>query len=208
MIIHNIEQRTQEWYQLRAGMPTASTFSKLVTSNGEPSKSTDELAIQLGSEAFTGTAELDTWDGNRWTERGKEMEDQAVAFYEFHTDLETSPVGFVTDDDKQYGCSPDAFVGDDGVLEIKCLKATTHGKTLQYKEKHGKAPTTYHLQTQGQMMICERKWCDLLFFHPLLPSFIIRQEPDENIYTALKKQLKEVNRLRDEMMKLYEKESK
>ena len=39
MIILECEQRTPEWYAARVGKPTASGFSKIVTSTGERSKS-------------------------------------------------------------------------------------------------------------------------------------------------------------------------
>ena len=44
-IIFDIEQGSDEWHALRAGKPTASEFSKLVTSKGEPSKSMADYAI-------------------------------------------------------------------------------------------------------------------------------------------------------------------
>jgi hypothetical protein len=47
MIIHDLEQGSEEWLQKRAGIPTASNFSNLVTSTGSLSKSIDKYAISL-----------------------------------------------------------------------------------------------------------------------------------------------------------------
>jgi hypothetical protein len=185
MIVHTVEQRSPEWYALRTGIPTASEFSKLVTSKGEASKSADGYALTLAAEMFAGKP-VDVWEGNAWTERGREIEEHALTLYEFTRDVEIAPVGFVTDDAQSMGCSPDGLIGDDGMIEVKCLKAENHVKAILYFQKHGRCPTDYVQQTQGQLMICERAWCDLLFHHPELPPLIIRQEPDAEIHAALR----------------------
>ena len=184
MKIHDVEQRSDEWYALRAGMPTASEFSKIVTSKGEPSKSAATYALTLAAELFAGRP-VDAWEGNVWTERGREMETHAIGLYEFTRDLDVERVGFVTDDAGEIGCSPDGFVGDDGLVEVKCLKAENHVKAIIYFQKHGRCPTDYVQQAQGQMMICWRAWCDIVFFHPVLPLLVIRQEPDRDVQAAL-----------------------
>ena len=110
-------------------------------------------------------------------------------------------VGFVTDDLKRYGCSPDRLVGEDGLLEIKCQIAKEHIKSLEYYAKNGKPPTTYIAQIQGQMLVCEREWVDLMFYHPDLPHLIIRQYPDQNLVAALKQQLAAVEIERNIILK-------
>lgn len=191
MIIHDVEQGTDDWLAIRAGIPTASEFSKLVTSKGEPSKSMSGYAITLAAEKFAGQP-VDRFDGNYHTERGKELEPQARAWYDLQCDTEAAQVGFITDDLRRYGCSPDSLIGADGMNEIKCLKAENHVKVLMYYKKHGKCPSDYIMQPQGQMMIAEREWCDSVFFHPLLPSIIIRHHPDQKIVTTLRAQLSAV----------------
>lgn len=188
MIIHDIEQNTDEWMALRAGKPTASEFSKLITSTGTPSKSMEAYAEQLAGELFA-KEPLDRWEGNKYTDRGHEVEDEAVLAYELLTGQDTSKVGFITDTLQQYGCSPDRLVGDRGMLEIKCLPKL-HIKAIRYWKKFGRIPTDYVQQTQGQMMIAERDWCDLFFYHAKLPKVIIRCTPDEKIVIPLKSQLR------------------
>lgn len=184
MKIHEVEQGTDEWQALRAGMPTASEFSKIVTSKGEASKSAGTYAITLAAELFAGKP-VDAWEGNDWTERGRELESRAIELYEFIRDVETEAVGFVTDDKNTMGCSPDRFVGPEGLVEVKCLKAENHVKAILYYQKHARSPTDYVQQCQGQMMICERAWCDLVFYHPILPLLVIRQERDADVQYAL-----------------------
>jgi len=185
MKILDVEQNSPEWYAARAGMPTASEFSKIVTSKGEPSKSIEEYAITLAGETYTG-GPMDPWAGNKYTDRGKDTEADAIAFYEFARDVTIERVGFVTNDDETVGCSPDGLVGDDGGVEIKVLKPENHIKALMYFRKNGKCPPTYVQQTQGQMWIAERKWMDLFFYHPILPTLIIRQTPDTAVMDGIK----------------------
>lgn len=195
-MIHDVEQRSPEWYALRLGKPTASEFGKLVTSKGERSKSLDTYALTLAAELYVG-APVDAWEGNDWTERGRELEDKALAFYAFMQDVEIQRVGFVTDDAGLFGCSPDALVESDGLAEVKCLKAENHVKTILYHQEHGRCPPDYVQQAQGQMMICDRAWCDTIFYHPSLPLLVVRQEPIPSVWTGLHDALNEVMRRRD-----------
>jgi putative phage-type endonuclease len=199
MVIHGVEQGTDEWFSLRAGMPTASNFSKLVTSKGEPSKSLPTYANLLAAELYA-QKPLNDFEGNQWTERGHELEDLARTRYEFQHDIDVDQVGFITDDNKLHGCSPDGLVGERGLIEIKCLKTENHVKAILYYQNYGRTPPDYIQQTQGQMFICERDWCDLVFYHPELPMLIIRQEQDAKIISALTLQLNEVRKVRDEVL--------
>lgn len=188
MKIHDVQQRSDAWYALRAGMPTASEFSKIVTSKGEPSKSASGYALTLAAELFAGKP-VDSWEGNAWTERGREMETRAIELYEFAHDLDIVGVGFVTDDGGLMGCSPDGFIGEAGLVEVKCLKAENHVKAILYFQKNGRSPTDYIQQAQGQMMICEREWCDIVFYHPELPMLVIRAEPEKAVQDALRERI-------------------
>lgn len=199
MIIHDIEQRSPSWYKLRMGVPTASCFDQLVTPTGRPSKSASTYARFLAAELFIGRP-LDMWGGNMWTERGREMENQALSFYEFAKDTETRQVGFVTSDDGLIGCSPDALIGDDGMLEIKALKAENHIGAIMHHKQHGTCPPDYVPQTQGQILLCERQWCDLLFYHPELPALTIRQTALPEIAATLQSQFGVVIKERDAVL--------
>ena len=188
MIIHDVIQGTEEWHALHVGLPTASNFSMLITSTGEPSKSMPGYAITLAAEKYAGKP-VDAFAGNGYTDRGTLLEPDAKSSYAFARDVEVVPVGFVTDDLARYGCSPDGLIGTDGLAETKCLKAENHVKAILYYRKHKKAPCEYIQQTQGQMFICERAWCDLVFYHPDLPLLVIRQERDEKLIEAIKAQI-------------------
>jgi len=195
--IHNCEQRTPEWWALRIGIPTASEFKKLVTSKGEPSKSADDYALRLAGEIHANQAELDAWPGNTYTDRGRGLEERAVERYEFINDVQVERVGFITDDDMRMGYSPDGLVNPEGLIEVKCLKAENHIKVLLYHLRYDRCPSTYVMQPQGGLMICEREWCDLIFYHPHLPFLTIRQLPETYLHDALRRQIEHVEEYRD-----------
>ena len=173
MIIHDIEQNTPEWLLLHMGKPTASEFSRLVTSKGDPSKQMPDYAVQLAADLWSGEPQLDQWEGNQWTERGNELEEEARSYYEMKKDVDVIKVGFVTNDIA--GCSPDGLVGDEGMTEFKCPSPGIHVKYLLAN----KLPTAYITQVQGSLWVTERDWCDFVAYHPVLDSLIIRVHRDD-----------------------------
>jgi len=205
VIIHEVEQNTPEWFALRLGIPTASVFSKLLTSKGEPSKSADDYAAGLAADLRAGE-ETEKWEGNQWTERGHEIEIAARAWYSLEYDADIRQVGFVTDDNLRYGCSPDGMLGDDGLIEIKSLMGKNHVKAVAYFSKYKKPPPEYIAQVQGQMLVCERDWCDLVFHHPLVrPTLVIRIKSDAGFQSRLLAQIERVITLRDEYLETLQK---
>ncbi len=215
MIVHDVGQNTDEWFEIRCGKPTASEFSKLVTSKGEPSKSMPKYAIQLAAEGYAGEP-VDRWEGNQWTDRGHEMEPRARAHYQLeHPNYKVTQVGFITHDELECGASPDSLVdandggetiseSDFGVLEIKCQKAERHIETLMYYDKNGRMPPAYVQQTQGQMFVTGMAWSDLLFWHPDLPALTIRTRPSDEIFTNLSLQIHSCIDERDRIIAMLE----
>jgi hypothetical protein len=197
MKIHNVDQRSDEWYSLRIGVPTASDFSRAITpKKGDMSIQGIEYAAELALELFTGQPNED-FGGTEWMDRGAGLEDEAIAQYEMLYDVDVERVGFITSDDGNRGCSPDGLVGDDGMIEVKCLKDKNHVKSLLKHVEYNEVDPKYTPQTQGQMMIAERGWCDLLFYCPGMPLLPIRQYPDDKYGTNLDSALNEIIRLRD-----------
>lgn len=199
MKVWDVQQGTPEWHSLRAGKPTASELSRVITSDGARSKSFSGYAMTLAGEVFAGKP-LDGFDGNGWTDRGKEMEPEAISWYEFTQDVKLEKIGFVTDDAETHGCSPDSWVGDEGLVEIKCLKAENHIKTILYWQKHGKCPPDYVAQVQAQLMICERKWAHLLFYNADIKPLIIPVQPIPAIQDALRQEIPALLKERDEIL--------
>ena len=64
------------------------------------------------------------------------------------------------------GASPDGFVGEEGLVEIKCPESKTQMETLLNQ----KVPTKYMPQMQWQLACTNRKWCDFVSFDPRMPE--------------------------------------
>lgn len=156
MKIIKCEQRTEEWYEVRRGVFTASEFSKLVTPTGKASTSLKDFVVHKVAEELAEKREEDY--SSEWMDRGAEIEDEARRAYEIEVFESVDTTGFFLSDG--YGCSPDGLIGKDGLLEIKCLKQKNHIKNLIQMDKK------YIPQVQGQLLVSEREWCDLVFYNP------------------------------------------
>lgn len=185
MKIHDVEQGSPAWRLLRAGIPCASEFHRIITPSGEPSKSQDKFICALIAERLMGGPRREIM--SEWMRRGKELEAQAAASYEFQRDVETVPIGFVTNDAGTAGASPDRFVGDDGMLEVKVPNEENH---VSYLIKDGEEYKTYKVQCQSQLYIAERAWTDIISHHPLMPQAQVRIYSDNHFIEKLDKELR------------------
>lgn len=177
MKIHDVKQGSDEWRELRAGIPTASNASKIVTPGLKVSAASRKLLCWLIAESIIGPCdECDT----KFMQRGTAMEAEAVRYYEWDQEVTVERVGFITTDDGTFGCSPDGLVGDDGGLEIKCPGAGGHVENILGMS------TQYMPQVQACMMVTERKWWDLLSFNPRMPRVIVRVKRDEEYISLLR----------------------
>lgn len=174
MKVYDCVQGTTEWLTLRSGIPTSSDFDKIITpKTGRPSGQAETYMFRLIAERLMGHPCIEFM--SQWMARGSEMEAEAVNFYEFQRDAETARIGFITNDAGTIGASPDRFVDDDGLLEIKVPKESTH---VGYLLKHH-VDAEYFPQVQGQLWVSGRRYVDILSYHPELPPALIRVERDE-----------------------------
>lgn len=179
ILYRDIQQGSAAWLELRAGIPTASNFHKILTPTGKPSTSAEGYLHSLLAERMLGRPLVE--HVTMWMDRGRELEAEAVDFYSFTRDQDTERVGFITNDAGTIGASPDRLVGDAGLLEIKVPKESTH---VGYLLK-GRVEQEYMPQIQGQLWIAERQWIDLLAFHPELPPALVRVDRDEEFIARL-----------------------
>ena len=172
LIIDSFTQGSPEWFAAKAGIPSASNFSKIVTSKGEPSKSRTGYMHQLAAEAITGRIEMGYVSANM--EEGTKREDESRALYEMIEGVNVSQVAVVyPDEQRRVLCSPDGLVfpGFNGydlnrcespyVFDIKdCPSAyglelkNVLPKTQIERLLNGKLPSEYFHQHQGSMWIC------------------------------------------------------
>lgn len=189
MILHDCQQGTQKWLELRAGMPTSSDFDKIITPGGAFSKSAGAYCNKLLVEVMLGRPLIGV--SMPWMERGKEMEAEAVKYYEFQRDVVTQPIGFITTNDGRIGASPDRLVGEAGLLEIKCPTDETQSKYLAAHidallGTDGGVAEAYKVQCQGQLWVAEREWTDIEAYYPGLPEAITRVTRDEKFISTMR----------------------
>lgn len=178
--IFNCEQGTPEWYEARAGIPTASEFGTVMAKGqkkGEESKTRRTYMLKLIGERLTGEPMANY--SNAHMERGKVMEAEARDLYQMIAELECQQVGFLRRGDA--GCSPDSLVGNDGMLEIKTKLPHLQLDCILYDE----LPTEHRAQCQGQLWIAEREWVDFVSYWPGLPLFAKRVFRDEDYIKRL-----------------------
>lgn len=181
MKIIQCKQGDDVWRQARSGLPTASCFDQIITPRTrKPSASQDKYLARLLCEWFLGRPLED--EASAYMDRGREMEAEAVAKYEWDYNDTTTEVGLCLTDDGTAGASPDRLVGDDGLLEVKCPAMTTH---MAYMLNPALLREAYYCQVQGELFVTGRKWADLISFNPILPTVRVRCEPDAGFQEAL-----------------------
>lgn len=183
MIRHDIEQGSQEWMDLRCGIPTASRFGEIITPKTmKPSASAVKYRNQLLAEWLMGHAIDWSGGGSIWTERGREMEGEARDFYEMDQGVDVERVGFITRPDCMVGGSPDGLVGADGGVDFKCPALHTH---VGYMLDPQSLEDQYRAQVQGYLYLTNRDWWDLFSYAPALPPVHRRVKRDPAFIAAL-----------------------
>jgi hypothetical protein len=179
MQIIDCEQGTPEWYAARLGIPTASAFSVILSSNkdAKEKKTRTEYMRKLAGEIITGEP-MESYS-NPHMERGKVMEDEARDLYAFMADVEPQRVGFIRSGNR--GCSPDSLIGEKGGLEIKT--ALPHIQIDRLLK--AALPSEHKAQVQGNIWLCEREWWDFCSYSPKLPPLIVRVPRDDGYIANL-----------------------
>lgn len=172
MKIIDVEQMSEEWFEARRGIPSASNFDKIITLIGKPSTQYKKYLYRLAGELVSKSS-VETYQSASM-KRGIELEPEARELYELINNVKVEKVGFCLEESTfKAGASPDGMVGEDGIIEIKCPDIHTHVEYLIKNE----LPSSYFQQTQGQLLITGRKWCDFVSYYPGLKPLIIRVFP-------------------------------
>lgn len=184
MIHHAVVQGSEEWIRLRLGRPSASEFDRIITAvKWEPTKGETrrKYAVKLLTELI-----LDgPLDGVTTPSmlHGKDWEPKARRAYEMLEGVDVEDCGFCSDDAQTYGASPDAFVGEDGSLEIKSPeRPEIH---VGYLINPDSLKDEYWVQVQGQLYVTGRKWTDLISYFMGIPMARVRITPHPEFQAKL-----------------------
>jgi len=182
MIHINVIQGTEQWFEHRLGRITASKFYTAMS--GESTKGFKDLIEEIAAEIISG--EIEEGFTNSDMERGIDLEPYAAYEYENIFGVKLSEAGICIPDESDIlhewiGVSPDRFIEDDGLLEIKCPKRKTHWGYI----KDNKLPNAYKWQVQGQLLVTGKDYCDFMSYYPSLKPFIIRVYPDIDMHNQM-----------------------
>jgi len=192
MQIHNVEQGSEEWFELRLKYPLTASEAQAIGNQG---KGLETLCWEKMAQKYS-SADKEQYS-NKDLERGKELEPQAISLYELETGNKVETVGFVTNEEilKVGGASFGGLVNEDGLIEVKAFADTKHFKAVIDFKKTGKfeIESQYIWQMQMQMLFTGRKWCDFVAYNPnykqslLIQGVVADEEKQKDIIEGLKK---------------------
>jgi hypothetical protein len=149
--MNKIYPLTEEWRKARLGRITGSQVFRAL--GGAQAKKTylydlvEEVALGYAKDFQTPEMEY-----------GLKMEPIAIAAYELlHSAVSQS---YLVLKEKYLGCTPDGFVENDGIIEVKC--PTRIANHIKYTEDG--PDKKYYQQMQFNMLICEKKYCDFISY--------------------------------------------
>ncbi len=153
-----IEQRTTEWFKQRKGKITGSAIGAILGLS--PFTTSKDVMRRMVRESNGYESEF---LGNVATNYGTANEPVATFDFTLETDLQVTETGFHVHPNYDWlGASPDGFVGDDAVIEIKCPygKRNSSDFTSIHEQLH------YMAQIQYEMFCTGRKKCYFFQWSP------------------------------------------
>lgn len=162
--IHDVEQGSKEWFELRQNRITGTSAKDLLLSD-----SIDAALLKINTD----------FKGNYHTERGKTLEPQAIQLYNEIYSVDIAHFGFITNTKwYQYGYSPDGVLPD-RLIEVKCFGKKRHMESIET------LPFEVQAQIHFGMMICELPQTDVILYNPDLETDVafkvINVQADEKI---------------------------
>jgi putative phage-type endonuclease len=198
------EQRSEAWFQARAGKVTASRAADVLAKikSGEAAARRN-YRVQLVAERLTGLPQEEGFVSAAM-QRGIDLEPAAFAAYEAVTGEMARRCGFLAHTDLPIGASPDGVVGDfDRVVELKVPNPATHIGYL----KAGVLPAEYAPQITHHLLVSGAPVCDFLSYAPNLPThlqtFVVRvSRADVDLAGYEQELMKFIREVEDEVLAL------
>jgi hypothetical protein len=192
-------QGSELWAELRCGDVTASRAADVIAmiekgkNKGQEKAERSDYRTELICERLTGIPYQHVI--TREMQWGRDHEDAAADAYASHTGAPVARCGYVIHPTiARFGSSPDRWVGDVGLLQIKCPKTNTHLEWMMA----GTIPVKHVAQMLAEFS-CDpaRQWCDFMSFDPRLPEhlqkFILRYHRDDKLIVGLEAEVRHFN---------------
>lgn len=177
---HNVEQKSDEWHQLRKGKITGTTLKAIM---GTP-KARQDAIYELIAERLTVGVDSEG-DYENSMARGNRLEPDAIAMFELETGKQVERTGFCEDEtNPMIANSPDGLIGETEAVESKSMGGKNHVKMWLTN----KVPDEYEWQVV-QYFIVNEKLQKLYFIgynpdipvHPLHIIEVTRSEVEAQI---------------------------
>lgn len=142
-------QRSPEWFESRRGRITASSVGAIM--GLAPYATRDDVMRRMVREYHNAPNEF---TGNVATEYGTFHEEGAISEFEMETGYKVEPAPFVKFG-QIYGASPDGYVSDGRLIEVKCPYGLRNGGEFKSidDQKH------YYAQIQMQLLCTGHDEC-------------------------------------------------
>lgn len=180
-----IQQRSDEWFEERRGVPTSSRFGDVMAA--KTTAAYLSYRADLAWERVTGKVRESYQSKDM--ERGTQLEPLARLEYTLSTRNVVDEAEFIKHPLLAVGASPDGLINDDGLLEVKIPRWHNHLYTLQT----GKVPPQYKWQVVGQQACTGRQWTDFVSYSDEIEGAaslaIVRVERDEDDIKKLEDRL-------------------
>lgn len=148
-----VKQGSQEWHDQRRGKLTGSNVGAALGLN--PWKTPEDLIRQMVREYHGADPEF---QGNTATEFGQLHEPLAIMDYMGQTGYHPEECGFFVHPEHDWlGASPDALIGDNCILEVKCPFGLRKKKGVELVFKTAKEQPHYYAQMQMEMACTGRE---------------------------------------------------
>jgi len=184
-------QRTPEWYEARTGRVTASPIHKVYKKlkSGAYSSERETYFFQVLAERLTGVPAAGFKSSAM--QRGIDKEAEAREAYQRKTNLPVTEAPFVRHPTIEgAGASPDGFVGDEGLIEIKVPNSATAAKVLL----NDYLDPDYEAQMQWQMACTGRLWCDYAVYDDRMPEnlrlYVRRINRDDALISEVEREVR------------------
>lgn len=167
-LVVDFTQGSEAWKEFRKGKITGTSAWKL-------------LAGQSPEDIIKESLEEDSFAGNKYTQRGHVLEDEARKLYEEINHIKVNEVGAIINSKYSNAMvSPDGIIGEKSGIEIKSFLPEHMNDVWAHLDSHIIA------QIQWALFISEREYWDLILFNPELPPEdaykVKRFYPDEEIF--------------------------
>jgi predicted phage-related endonuclease len=182
-VYRDMVQGSDEWLAARCGLLTASEMAHMITPTFKVADNAKTRAhvYELAAQRIARNVEPSFMSDDML--RGLDDEQYAIRAYEELFGADVNQVGFVTNDSFGFtiGCSPDALVGNDVLIEIKSRRQKYQVETIATRQ----VPVDHIVQIQTALLVTGRRVCHYVSYSAGLPMVVLPVERDAGAQSAI-----------------------